>query len=134
MDINNYQLTTMATAVYPECGTKSQRAVEYCIVGMAGEAGEALEFVKKLMRGDYNCPHDTDGDGNCHLHQPACPPAHHHPEFVASLKKEMGDTIWYWCRALEELGTDAEEILLTNLEKLQDRQRRGVLHGSGNSR
>lgn len=125
MDINDYQKTTMSTAVYPECGTRSQRAVEYCIVGMAGEAGEALEFVKKLMRGDYD--HEWGVDAARGL-------GHEHPKFVGAIKKELGDVMWYWCRALEELGVSAEEILVLNLEKLQDRQSRGVIHGSGNDR
>lgn len=127
-NIDLYQGTTLQTAIYPRSFPENnrdqpegqiqlnQRAIEYTVIGMAGEAGEALEFVKKLMRGDYG----SDGI--------------HHPEFQAGIQKEMGDVIWYWSRACAELGILASEILELNNQKLRDRAERGVVQGSGNNR
>lgn len=40
LSINDYQLTANETAIYPENGEASTAAINYCILGLVGEAGE----------------------------------------------------------------------------------------------
>ena len=77
-------------------------------MGCAGEAGEALEVVKKGWR-----------DGSFDLEH-----------FI----KELGDQLWYINAAAERVGFTLEEIAEVNLNKLADRKRRGVIRGAGNDR
>lgn len=138
MDLVEYQRATRETAIYPGVGTGSQRAIEYTIVGFAGEAGEALECVKKLMRGDWGTSQGCIAYDRC-PGPPECQDCvnaggHLHGEFLAKLRKELGDSVWYLFRALEELGWTIEEIAQDNHEKLTDRAARGVIRGSGNDR
>lgn len=50
------------------------------------------------------------------------------------LKKEVGDVLWYLAQICTELGLSLDEAAHANLEKLFDRQSRGVLGGSGDKR
>jgi len=53
----------------------------------------------------------------------------------AELEKELGDVLWYIANLAVELDLDLEKnIAQKNIEKLADRQERGVLHGSGDNR
>jgi NTP pyrophosphatase (non-canonical NTP hydrolase) len=52
----------------------------------------------------------------------------------AELEKELGDVLWYIANLAVELDLDLENIAQKNIEKLADRQERGVLHGSGDNR
>jgi NTP pyrophosphatase (non-canonical NTP hydrolase) len=108
MDFNTYQNALDQFAKYPEKGQKSAAALAYCALGLTGESGEYAEKIKKFLR-----------DGTLS------------PELA---KKELGDVLWYTARSAWELGFTLEDVALTNLEKLLDRQERGVLKGSGDER
>lgn len=81
-----------------------------CIMGLglAGEAGEVIEHVKKFIR-----------DGNLN-----------HEE----LKKELGDALFYWARICREFGFIPSDVVRTNVEKLESRRLRGTLRGDGDNR
>lgn len=113
MKYSEYQTATRDTAIYPEAGTGSEIALAYVALGLAGEAGEVANKVKKIIR-------DNGGEVT--------------PEIVRDLLKEIGDFQWYAARLCDELEADGDEVLLMNLEKLQDRKGRGVLGGSGDTR
>lgn len=106
MDISDYQREALKTAVYP----KNAR-VTYPALGLAGEAGEVADKVKKIIR-DKN---DTD-------------------EMKQNIAAEIGDVLWYCAVLAYDLGYDLAQIADSNLQKLADRQQRGVLHGSGDTR
>lgn len=101
--LNDYQDAARATAIYP-----SDKGIEYCALGLNGEAGEIAEKVKKWMR-----------DGSLNLIQTA---------------KELGDVLWYCANMAEELGFTLEQVAQMNLDKLSSRSERGVLQGSGDNR
>lgn len=84
------------------------RAIEYLALGMASEAGEVAGKVKKMIR-----------DGGY---------------FNEQLADETGDVLWYVSEMARQLGVTLEELASRNLRKLQSRQSRGVLGGSGDVR
>jgi NTP pyrophosphatase (non-canonical NTP hydrolase) len=109
MRISEYQELSRRTATYPGAGDN----IVYPTLGLAGEAGEVAEKVKKLLR-------DDDGVLS--------------EERREALAGELGDVLWYVAQVATEAGLDLEEIAQGNLDKLLSRQRRGVLSGSGDSR
>lgn len=110
---NEYQQETDSTAIYPDAGMGTTEAVTYVALGVAGEAGEVAEQIKKLLR---------DDDGNLTS------------EREAKIKKEIGDVLWYLARMCVELDFELDDVAVDNLAKLQSRQRTGALHGEGSSR
>lgn len=50
------------------------------------------------------------------------------------LAKEVGDVLWYCAQLSKSLGYKLSDIATMNVEKLQSRKTRGVLHGNGDNR
>ena len=109
MELSEYQLRSRATAVYPDAGEN----LLYPTLGLCGEAGEVAEKIKKMVRDDAGVLTD---------------------ERRASLAKELGDVLWYLAQIASEADLDLGAIAEANIEKLQSRQRRDVLQGSGDDR
>lgn len=80
----------------------------YYGLGLAGEAGEATDKIKKWYR-DNN--RDTQG-----------------------LVAELGDTLWYLTRLASKLGVSLESVAQGNVDKLTARHNTGTLHGTGDYR
>ncbi|MDD9911591.1 MAG: nucleoside triphosphate pyrophosphohydrolase family protein [Alphaproteobacteria bacterium] len=110
MNVTEYQKWTRETALYPEANTGSVPELMYLSLGLAGEAAEIANKVKKLYR---------DGDS---------------AEKRQAIQAEMGDVLWYLGRLAEVLDGDLAEILQANQDKLMSRKDRGVLSGSGDNR
>ncbi len=109
MDMNDYQKRARATAIYPDQGEN----LVYPTLGLAGEAGEVAEKVKKLIR-------DHGGQLT--------------PDYAAEIKKELGDVLWYAAQLATELGVTLEDVAQTNLDKLASRHQRDNIHGNGDNR
>jgi NTP pyrophosphatase (non-canonical NTP hydrolase) len=109
MDLNSYQTSALKTAVYPNMGAN----FPYPALGLAGEAGEVADKLKKVIR-------DHDGI----LTDPV----------RDAVAKEIGDVLWYVAVLAYELDYDLNTIAQNNLDKLASRQERGVLSGSGDNR
>lgn len=106
MLLNDYQRAARETAFYPA-------GLDYPILGLAGEAGEICNKYKKIIR-------DHEGILG--------------PDQEADLAKELGDVLWYVAQVATELDVSLDDVASFNLAKLQDRQERGVLGGSGDDR
>lgn len=110
MTLNEYQKLALKTALnHPE----SIMDKTIWVMGIAGEAGEVVEKWKKIVAYKDGVISDED------LHQ---------------LKKEMGDVVWYVAVLANSLGLSFEEVMQHNVEKLQDRMKRGVTKGEGDNR
>jgi NTP pyrophosphatase (non-canonical NTP hydrolase) len=116
LNFEEYEWRSMDTAIYP--GT-----LLYPILGLVGEAGEVAEKVKKHFR-----------DGNHDDVQMSDPETEMSPEFRRELAKELGDVLWYVTAVASDIGYSLEEVAVLNLDKLQSRQDRDQLHGSGDDR
>lgn len=109
MTLQEYQMMARETAVYPD-----KYQILYPAMGMCGEAGEAMEKIKKAVRkgGDQYRDHiDLDG-----------------------LLKELGDVLWYVANIAADVGVSLNTVAELNIEKLKDRAERDVLKGEGDNR
>jgi len=96
MNFEDYQSAASKTALYP----RRMSNVEYPTLGLAGEAGEVANIVKKIQR-------DHDGVLT--------------DETRAKLKDELGDVLWYISACADELGLTLGEIAEFNIQKLAKR-------------
>lgn len=111
MELNDYADQAATTAIYREKVTDENERTTYAVLGLSGEAGELAGTWKKYLRGDISL--DTAID---------------------KMYSEVGDVLWYVAMVAEELGSDLNNVALSNLAKLADRQKRGVLRGFGSDR
>ncbi len=110
MKIGEYSEQAKETAVYPD---KGEGNFVYPALGLAGEAGEVAEKVKKILRDDGGELGETK---------------------KKQLSDELGDVLWYWATLCRELDLDPAEVARQNVAKLNDRAERGCLGGSGDRR
>ncbi|KXJ99102.1 MAG: MazG nucleotide pyrophosphohydrolase domain-containing protein [Acidobacteria bacterium OLB17] len=96
MNFEDYQAAASKTALYP----RRLSNVEYPTLGLAGEAGEVANIVKKIQRDHEGVLTD---------------------ETKAKLKDELGDVLWYISACADELQLTLAEIAEYNIEKLAKR-------------
>lgn len=99
MNFEKYQSEAGETALYP----KRLSNLEYPTLGLAGEAGEVANIVKKIQR-------DHGGVIN--------------EEIRGKLRDELGDVLWYISACADELGLTLTEIAEFNVTKLAKRHNR----------
>lgn len=110
----SYEQRALSLAIYP--GRLDKVGITgkaYVGLGLAGEAGEFADKMKKVLR-------DDAGEVT--------------PERRLELLLELGDVLWYVVAAASELDSDLAEVAAMNLEKLEDRHARDALGGSGDHR
>jgi len=96
MNFEEYQSAASRTALYP----RRLSNLEYPTLGLAGEAGEVANIVKKIQRDHAGILND---------------------EIRGKLKDELGDVLWYISACADELGITLTEIADYNVEKLAKR-------------
>ena len=89
--------------------TEGQDRLVENTLGLVGEAGEVAEKIKKLIR-----------DSNRFKNE--------------EIMKELGDVVFYVTALANIYGKGLQEVLELNIAKLDDRQKRGKLKGSGDNR
>ena len=108
MDLAFYQRKAIETAIYP-----NEYRISYPAFGLAGEAGEVMNKIKKVYR-------DKQGVFD--------------KETKKEIAKELGDVLWYLAVLSQDLGQSLDRTAEMNLEKLSERKKRGTLAGSGDNR
>jgi NTP pyrophosphatase (non-canonical NTP hydrolase) len=108
VNFTDYQEAAKTTAAYPP-----EIGLAYVTLGLAGEAGEIANKVKKVYR-------DKDGklDGAT----------------ASALVGELGDVLWYCAALATELGVPLEDVASYNITKLAVRAEHGTIHGDGDNR
>lgn len=88
------------------CGERwtQARRVEYAAIGMANEAGEALGYIKKAIRGDHG-PYMQDIT----------------PEVRTLILKEAADTITYGIQLIDALDADAGTVCIEKFDEVSKR-------------
>ena len=126
MKMNEYQRRARITAIYPK-----ELKVIYQALGLAGEAGEVCEKIKKVMRGDLAEEIKSNKQSVSKWFDNA---GKLQRESNARIGKELGDVLWYVANLATDLGLDLDDIATKNIDKLRDRERRNVLQGDGDDR
>lgn len=83
---------------------------EYALLGLAGEVGEIYSLAAKAIRDGFPL------------------------SFEQSMKKELGDALWFIAAIAADNGFTLEDIAQGNINKLFSRRDRGTLQGSGDNR
>jgi len=115
--LTEYAEFTHETALYPGSDLTAKGGSfdgrNYVALGLAGEAGEVANDVKKIFRDDGK---------------------ELSPERKKRILGELGDVFWYWTRSCMEFGFTPEFVAKINMEKLRNRKAAGTLQGSGSDR
>jgi len=85
----------------------------YLVLGLCGEAGELADKLKKVYR---------DNEGVYSV------------ERLFEMEKEVGDCLWYLSQISEVLGFSFDSVAMNNIQKLWDRELRGMINGDGDNR
>lgn len=93
MNVNEYQELAMTT-LNPELNKKD--VLVNSVMGLCGEAGEAIDIVKKWMAQG----HELDKE---------------------HLARELGDIAWYLAEAATAIDISLEDIFQANIDKLKKR-------------
>lgn len=108
MKIDEYAEAAAETAIYP-----ATHRILYPALGMAGEAGEVANKVKKIIRdGIEKQPED----------------------WREQLAGEIGDVLWYCAALAKDINIPLSQIAAQNRDKLAARKAAGKIGGSGDKR
>lgn len=97
MNMNEYQQLASRTAPKED---KSTRQLANYALGLAGEAGETVDYLKKII-------------------------FHKHDFDKENLKKELGDVLWYVSQVARVADIEMDDIATSNIEKLKKRYPEG---------
>ena len=95
LNFNVYQEASRKTAVYPD-----DAKVIYPAMGLAGEAGEVCNKIKKITRGDVKLAEIKD-----------------------DLAGEIGDVLWYVSALCSDMNLRLGDVAKLNLDKLNGRSK-----------
>lgn len=123
MTLDEYQKKAMSFAKFS--------SLDYPFDGLCEEVGEVFGKLAKAQRkrgmckesvleNIYHNSHDAMNDEEIQLHN--------------DLKKELGDCLWMLQACASNLNLTLGEIAEENINKLTDREQRGVIVGSGDNR
>lgn len=114
MKLNEYQKEAMKTM------TEKSNNIAYLLTGLNAEVGEVNDKFAKNIRNERLAIN------------------HNHCEFTKddeeAILKELGDVLWFVSMLAFYFDCDLETLAQKNLDKLQDRQKRGVIVGEGDDR
>lgn len=99
--IDQYQEAAMRTGI--------EGTLEIFALGLAGEAGEVCDLIKKHF-------------------------GHGHELDVDKLKLELGDVLWYVAGLAHLLDLNLSEVAYANLDKLKKRYPQGFSHEASRNR
>ena len=105
MDFKTYQKKARLTAQYPNLGSNNI----YPTLGLVGETGEVAEKIKKRIRDDTKVSPDA-------------------------ILSELGDVLFYTTALANYYNFNLASVIAQNMFKLDGRETRGTIKGSGDER
>ena len=111
MDFNEYQKLAARTATFEN--KEAWYPLMYVALGVAGESGELIEKLKKVMRNDDGVISEEKREG---------------------MKQEIGDILWYLSQFARLIDVSFQDVAQANIDKTWDRAQRGVLKSEGDNR
>lgn len=93
--LDDYQRDAMRTTIHAR-GEAGELALTWNALGIAGEAGEVADIIKKHV-------------------------GHGHELDRAKLTRELGDVLWYVAALAHDIGVDLSTVARENVEKLKTR-------------
>ena len=98
--------------------------ISYLSFGLVAEVGEVADKIAKAVRrGEISINNDEiiikRGSGE---------------ELTQNIAHELGDVLWFVTMLTQRIGYSLEDVMKLNLDKLADRQSRGVIIGDGDKR
>ena len=111
MEFNEYQKRASTTADFS--GRPGEYPLMYSCMGLAGETGEVIEKVKKVMRNNGGKMTEEQRE---------------------AIKQEIGDVLWYLSQVARFCDIAFDDAAKANVEKLADRRARGVIRSEGDAR
>ena len=111
--MNEYQTEASKYDLFETTGNYNTVAFVEKVLGLVGEAGETADKIKKILR---------DKSGVIDEHD------------KIEITKELGDVLWYVANIARYLNVPLDEVAKLNLEKLDSRNKRNLLHGEGDNR
>ena len=111
MNFDEYQKLSNRTADFT--GRPGDYPLMYSCMGLAGETGELIEKIKKVMRNDNGQISDEKRE---------------------LIKLEIGDVLWYLSQVARFCDIAFDDAAKANVEKLADRRARGVIRSEGDAR
>ena len=116
MQMNDYQYEALKFARYKDH--------LYPFMALAEEAGEVMGKIAKFTRKyeQPNFPANTLGLSE------------EEKVLMTALKKELGDVLWQVAACARSINCNLDEIAVSNLYKLRDREERNCIVGEGDDR
>ena len=116
--------TEYQTQAYKTLAKSTAENISYLSFGLVAEVGEVADKIAKAVRrGEISINNDEiiikRGSGE---------------ELTRNIADELGDVLWFVAMMARRLGFSLEEVMRRNLNKLADRQNRGVIIGDGDKR
>ena len=106
LTFNDYQKFARETAIYKD-------GIFYPALGLCGESGEVADKIKKIYRDNNGIISEDNKE---------------------QLVKEMGDVLWYLANMATDLNVTLEYVARKNVEQIQIRQQKNLIHGEGDNR
>ena len=113
MEFKEYQEWAKKYDLFKSTGNYNTVAFVEKVLGLTGEAGETADKIKKILR-------DKEGEIK--------------EEDRKEIVKELGDVLWYVAAIATYLGVSLEEVAEGNINKLESRLKRNLIHGEGDNR
>lgn len=110
LTLNDYQALSDRTSRFTDGHHRPlEERVVIAALGLAGEAGEVADIIKKMA-------------------------GHGHALDRERLKDELGDVLWYIAELSVAIGLTLEEVGLANVDKLRRRYPEGFSHEASKNR
>lgn len=130
MELNEYQDRAMSTCM-PSCNN-----ISYMLLNLVAEVGEFSGKLAKAIRKGQVAIGGFSPTNQNKLTIPSGPQELDFDvlAFDKELQKEAGDILWQFAGVCSVMGWRLENVGVGNLEKLADREQRGVIDGDGDNR